>query len=209
MSSQVLFQPHPQYLTNVELSIPFKVVNEFFSDHYLDEAKGLIDKWIAFAKRKDQWNKSSPSLLLFFFEQTITLIEASWVIQQMDNRGRLADLSQSNLGKAELSQSGFYSSHHFRIDAWNDFPRALKWREYLNPYTVFSKFFRFQGLAVWKRDLHSLLHTALSNCQMDGDDIDLLNLSKHLNKLFEACHLIHVREFEWIEKEMAFKERKQ
>ncbi|TXJ22284.1 MAG: hypothetical protein E6Q24_21195 [Chitinophagaceae bacterium] len=208
MALQMLFQPHPQYLTNEELSFPFKVINNFFSDHYLDEAKELIDIWIASANRKEQWSKYSPSFLLSFFEQTNALVEASWVIEQMDNRGRLADLSQSGLGRSELSQSDYYCSDHFRKDPWKDFPRTLKWKQYLNPYSVFPKFFRFQALAKWKQDLHSLLHTALSDSKIDGGDFNLLSVSKHLNKMFEACHLIHVREFEWIKKEIAFKERK-
>ncbi|MET6999442.1 hypothetical protein [Chitinophaga defluvii] len=209
MALPLLFQPYPQHLRKEELSNPFKVINDFFSDHYMDEAKDLINKWIKFSNRKQQWRETSPSFLLSYYEQICGIIEASWIIQQIDSAERLADLSPLNLGVAELCQSDFYCSHRFRKNHWDDFPRTLKWKEYINPYIALSKFFRYQGLAEWKRDIHSLLHLALSKCKMDGGEVDLLNVSMHLNKLIEACHLVHVREFEWIDSEMAFKEIKQ
>jgi hypothetical protein len=79
------------------------------------------------------------------------------------------------------------------------FPRSLNQKDYINPYKVFSKFFRFHSLNEWKKELRNISHLALSNYDVEdsGEVINTLGYKKRLDKLVDACHLINVREFEW------------
>ncbi len=195
---EAVFHPYPQYLGHKELADPYCVINDFYCNHELHEARKFIADWITFGNKREIWDKTPANILLTFCEAINQLIEAAWVIQQSDTRDRLADVNFTEFTEEQLFKPDFYCNRHYKDDPWDDFPRSLKRKEYLNPYIVFDKIFKFRGLAQWKEHLYTMVHTAISEDTLHGEDIDILNVKEHLNKLIEATHLIHIREYEWV-----------
>jgi hypothetical protein len=80
---------------------------------------------------------------------------------------------------------------------WETFPRYLTKKEFLDPYLVFRRFFRYKSRKGWHNALKEIIFYALSphSCSDDLIDLDLLKISRHLLKLVEAAHLVLLRDF--------------
>ena len=199
MTHQFNFQIYPQYLSVEEMANPFMIITAFYLDYDLPEAKTYIYSWMNFAHKAKSWNNESPDNILCFYENILKLIESVWLIQQLDNSGRQAKLSLSkDLEETQLMNVDFYCKPFHKKYPWLYFPRSLSQKEYINPYKVFPKFFRFHTLSEWKQQLHKALHRSLTATEvMDTKEmLDVLNIKKHLDKLTDACHLIDVRELQ-------------
>jgi hypothetical protein len=156
------------------------------------------------------WKSKSPISLILLYEQILQLIEATWLIKQLDYAGRLGILSP-HLNKERLNDLDLYCKPAFQPNAWDYFPRALNRKQYRNPYKTFTKFFKYSTLAEWKEKLHDALHYSLESWEEEGSvDLmeDILIIKKHLDKVVEACHLIAVREDEWLKAESIRVDRK-
>ena len=188
---------YPQYLSAQEMANPFSVINSFFKDFQLPEIKKLLASWMAAVNTPKIWKHKSPADLLDFYERQIQLIEATWLIQQMDNAGNPAIIS-SYQEEEQLMRIDLYCNPFYKQFALDFFPRVLSRKEYLNPYKVFPKFFKFYTLSEWKQNLYNALHLSLTNTKGGyADNIDeILKIEKFMVKVAEACHLIFVREEE-------------
>ncbi|GAA3927451.1 hypothetical protein GO495_05390 [Chitinophaga oryziterrae] len=204
-------QPHdfyPQNLSVSEIANPYMVANTFFHEYDLAYVKRTIASWMAAVYKAASWNHESPGNLVYFLERLFRLIEAGWLINQMDNSERLANLRlQYPEGEIDMMNPALYCKFVHKDYPWDYFPRNLTRKEFITPYKVFPKFFQFRTLSEWKEELHNILHIALTgdNMEATGDVIDVLAFKKHLDKLADACHLISVREFEWSNGEIIVK----
>jgi hypothetical protein len=195
----------PMRLSTEEISKPHEIIHEYFSAHDMPRARYIINKWL-YSTCKNKRCKHSASGLFFIYEKTECLIEAAYLISQMDNKKREAVIIQKegepeinlmlpNLFCAWLSLEKTDNIPPFTV--WTDFPRSLNYDEFLNPYIVFRKFFKYQSLGEWRQVMSQLFNMGLSRDNFLDDclDIDILSIKKHLEKLVEAAHLIDVREF--------------
>lgn len=192
-------QLYPQNLSTAEMANPHLVIHSFFREYDLPGARKYISGWMNAVYSKTRWIKKNPANLLHFTERLFRLIEAGWLIDQMDNSKRSANLLlQYNTEKIELMNPRLYCKSIHKENPWDYFPRSLSQKNYINPYKVFSKFFRFHTLHQWKTELHTILHLALSDhgIEHSGESINILECKKGLDRLVDACHLIDVREFE-------------
>ncbi|MFY0255975.1 hypothetical protein ACDQ55_18700 [Chitinophaga sp. 30R24] len=194
----------PLRLTTEEIRDPHEVIHEYYSAHDMPRARQILNKWLC-STSKEKPGKQSASGLQFFYERTESLIEAAFLVEQLDNSGRKAiimqneddeeiDLMNPRLFCAWIRQSKGEGVAYREI--WDNFPRSLSYKEFLNPYLVFEKFFLFLTLGEWRELLRELFSMGLS-CRTFFDetlDFDMLGIKKHLEKLIEACHLIDVRE---------------
>lgn len=189
----------PQFLTDEEVLNPYVAASKFYHLYDLEDVRGIIAGWMSYIYTPPNWNKKSPSNLLSFYEELLGLIEVCWLIKKMDNRERLARIDETDKDGENLLNPDLYCPSFFRDFPWGYFPRSLSWTEYLNPYKVFKGFFKFHNLKEWKVALNDLLHYAFvgRSLQPASEVIDLIGFKKHLDKLTEAVHLIHIREFEW------------
>lgn len=206
--NEVPGQLFPQNLSQEEIANPHLVIHSFFDEFGLQGAKKYISGWMAAVYEKENPVKRSPSNLIYFTERLFRLIEAGWLINQMDNSKRLANLSlQYDLEKIDFMDPVLYCNRLYKEMSWDIFPRSLSAKEYISPYRVFSKIFKFHSLSKWKDELRNILHLALSNCDIEhtGETINFLGYKKHLDKLVEASHLIDVREFEWSNNQLFLK----
>lgn len=193
----------PLHLTTDEINDPYEVIHEYFSAFDMTDARKRLVRWIN-STSKEKPYKQSASGLLFLYEKTQSLIEAAHLVAQMDNADRKAIITQ-NEGKPEINPMipNLYCAWlggelaPAPCKAWDTFPRSLTYKEFLNPYLVFGKFFSFLSLGKWRQVLEELFSMALSRSSFLDDclDFDILGIKKHLEKLIDAAHLIDVREF--------------
>lgn len=202
--SFMAYQPqnlYPQNLSAADIADPFIVIKKFFEDYDLMYVRKTIASWLAAVYIKKNWKDESPGNLLYFYERIIRLIEAVWLINQIDNSERAANISSSHdPEQIQITDTDLYCRPMHKKYAWDIFPRSLSRKEFVNPYKVFSKFFQFRTLPEWREGLHNILHISLINANLNalGEVIDVLSLKKFIGKMIDACHLISIREFEWL-----------
>lgn len=193
----------PQHLTPDEIKDPHTVINEYFDIFSVAYARKKLFKLLN-ASCKAKPFKHSASSLLFFYEKTSWLIEAAYLVNQMDNARRRAiiipgsDEPEINLMNPLLFCVWFDEKEPAPSrDAWENFPRSLTYNEFLNPYSVFEKFFSFLSLSEWRQMLNEIFSMALSRDSYldDGLDFDILQIRTLLEKLIDGSHLIDVREY--------------
>lgn len=197
-----------QNLSPEQIVNPYLVINYFFRDYSLQDAKKHINGWMTGLYEKVNWIKKRPSDLIYFTERCFQLIEAGWLLSQKDNRNRLANLSlQYKPDEIDFMDPNLYCAAQFKASCWSYFPRFLNKKEFINPYKVFSKFFKFQSLEEWKTQLQNVFYLTLSGFDVDhtGETINTLGFTKRLNKFVEACQLINIREFEWSDGKLMLK----
>jgi hypothetical protein len=193
----------PLHLTTDEINDPREVIHEYFNAFDMTDARKRLIRWIN-STCKEKPYKQSASGLLFLYEKTLSLTEAVHLVNQMDNTDRKAIITQ-NEGEPEINpmMPHLYCAWFggepapAPLEAWEAFPRSLTYKEFLNPYLVFGKFFSFLSLGKWRQVLEGLFSMALSRSSFldDGLDFDILGIKKHLEKLIDAAHLIDIREF--------------
>lgn len=194
----------PLRLSNEEISRPYEVIHDFFSAFEKHRTITILQRWL-YSVCSNKKCKESPSTLLFFYEKIEYLIEAAYLISQLNNSERKAVLQNDSENEDFNIMSAEYfcawgSSKFTQNPAkliWQDFPRSLNTKEFFNPYSVFKKTFRFYSLGEWRQELSNLFNIALSKESLldDGLDTDILSVEKHLLKLIDASHLIDIREF--------------
>jgi len=194
----------PLHLTTDEIKDPHEVIHEYFNAFDFPYARKRLIKWLH-STCQEKPPKQSASGLLFFYEKTLSLIEAAHLVAQMDNGDRKAIVILKT-DEPEINPMAPYLYYAWLSaqnepapprSAWDNFPRSLTYKEFLNPYLVFEKFFSFLTLGEWRQILGELFSMGLSRYSFlaDGLDFDILAVRTHLEKLIESAHLIDVREF--------------
>ena len=169
---------------------PYQVIAEFFSAASIVSHRKIIKGAIIAFCTDRLYRKESPGDVLHEFKLLESVINAAYIIN-LEKKENPLDISESDLFNKNL----YYGKHRY-LTEWECFPRSLSMKEYINPYLVFKKFFKYQELGSWKNDLQEILEFSLvkTSCLEGGTSIDILSIYFHLTKLVEAAHLIDVRE---------------
>lgn len=194
----------PQYLAEHFMAAPHHVCAEFIEWYELPVAKAHLGGWIKAAYRKKHWTYGSPQDLLHFYQSVLQLIEGVWLVNQNDNSKRLGNLSNNSMhDRYSVVNPALYCAADRLQLAFNFFPRNLSVKDIVNPYRVFSTIFHRNPIEAWKQDLHDMLQAALADHSMEslGTILDLVNIKQMLDRLFEATHLIVIREFNSLKEE--------
>ena len=127
---------------------------------------------------------------MWFLERLESGINAAYLINKEKKKSPLS------IGKDDVFNPNLYCSWHADQGEWDFFPRSLSLKEYIDPYLVFKRFFKYLTLAEWKDELRELMEFALGKTSFSEAcvDFDTLQIYFHLTKLVEAAHLIDVRE---------------
>lgn len=189
------------YLTKRQLNDPHKVFIDFYHFFSPSRIKKFIDRWMKALYKEKSWTKSSPADFLFYYDQIIPLVEASYIISQSDHTKRASILNEDEHTHAQLMNPDLYCLSKNTNESWDYFPRSLTKKEFINPYRVINKFFKNYSLSNWRKKLHNILHIALSSDKLDesGDIVNVYEIKKHLDKLVDASHLIYVREYTFLD----------
>jgi hypothetical protein len=84
------------------------------------------------------------------------LIEAANLVNKMNTPQSLGVLQEASEGEIDLTNDAFYCKGQSSYSAWDYFPRSLSKKQFINPYQVFRKFFKYQDLPLWRDQLNDL-----------------------------------------------------
>jgi hypothetical protein len=185
---------YPLRLLNDEIADPHSAIKSFHE--YIDypTARRYLQLWFKVIYKENYWTERSPNSLLYFYERVETLIEAAFLLAKVAPAKRVGVILLDEDEQINLLNPILYYPTSPKFNAWDYFPRHLSKKELLNPYLVFKKLFKDYKLYEWRYILHELLGIGLSNSQLEIDDeFNILLVNTHLEKLLEACSLIHTR----------------
>lgn len=177
----------------------YTVIEDFFSALSLSQYRKYILSTLRAANSSRYWKKEDPGSLLYFQKKMEDLIDAVHLLVKKD-KNKKSKKSKVLIAPEVIDQQvidpGLYAIKHFGHTQWKTFPRNLSKKEFLNPYLVFERFFRYRSQKEWHKDLKEIIFYALSphNCADDCVDFEFLKINQLLQKLVEAAHLILVRE---------------
>lgn len=164
---------------------PYEAIAELFRFGDIAFYRKFIRQILLSAGRPKVYNKDDPGNVIYKFQTIQSAINCAYLLTREDKGDLPVDADH-------LLDRHNYCGRGIRSDQWQCFPRTLTIKEYKNPYLVFRRFFKYQTLHKWKEDLGEILIYALTR-DAEGPLIDLLSMYLHLTKLFEAAHLIVVR----------------
>lgn len=177
-----------------KMTDPYQVIAEFFSAANVSDYRKDIKKIVQSAYSCHIWKKSAPGDLLYIFGMLESIINAAYLI---NSKGKKSPL---NIDRKDIFNPNLYCGWHSDYTEWDYFPRVLSFKEFVNPYLTFKRFFKYRKLSAWKKELHNLLEHALSSASIfeSIEFSDCLSIYRYLVKLVEAVHLIDVREINHI-----------
>lgn len=172
-----------------KITDPYRVINVAFDLSSIAFYRKTIKGMLAAACSTKIFRKDNPGELLFDLEMIESVINAAYVITKEKKESPLYSYA------GNLFDPHLYCGRDPNLTEWKYFPRALSKKEYINPYLVFKRFFKFQSLKAWKEALREVLDCALTTTTHvdNGVRMDLVSMCTHLTKLMEAAHLIDLR----------------
>jgi len=173
-----------------EITDPYEVIGEFFHDSDLPTHREMTAEMLLAAHSDRVYDLTTPGDLLLQFKFMESVINAAYLINKEEKESLL------KIQKSDVFNPNLYCSWHKDLTEWDFFPRELSLKEYINPYLVFRRFFKYKELSEWKEVLQEILDYALARDSIfeAGMNIDTLSVYFYLSKLIEAAHLIDVRE---------------
>lgn len=171
---------------------PYLIIAELFSAADLASHRKTLQSMMLAAYSSRTWRKNNPGDLLYYCKLYESLINAAYLI----NKG--GRTSQLSITKHNVFQPHLFLGQYSGNTGWDCFPRSLSFREFVNPFLVFHRFFSYLSIAEWKKVLRYLLDYALTSPGLfeAGIEMDTLSVYLRLTKLIEAAHLIFVREID-------------
>jgi len=176
---------------------PRTIIEDFFSAISLPRYRKYINSCLRAANSRHYWKKEDPGSLLYFQQKMEDLMDAAKLLSDdKSGSGPKTALVREAL-EEEMIDPVLYMDKYQGHTQWETFPRYLSKKEFLNPYLVFRRFFRYKSRKGWHNDFREIIFYALSphSCSDDLIDLDLLKISRHLLKLAEAAHLVLLRDF--------------
>jgi hypothetical protein len=171
------------------------VIYDFFTCQSLATGRKQLTKLLQAACGSKLW-KGLPADLLLFTDQLQELASMACTMGTWpEEKAAIIQAPDWENKEWPLNELSTYRGSHALSTAWDDFPRQLSKKEFLNPYLAMHRFAKYQNLIDWKASIRQLLDHALSDTAYDemGHGIPLWELGRHLHKLVEACHLVEVR----------------
>jgi hypothetical protein len=169
---------------------PYQVIAKFFTCATINSYRKTIKDVLISISKDKLYRKDSPGDLLLEFKMIESVINAAYLMNHEKKK------SPIDISPTDVFNKNLYCGRHTYLTEWDYFPRSLSMKEFIDPYSVFKKFFRYQKLEGWKKDMQEILEYALADISFfeGGLTFDVLSIYFHLTKLLEAAHLIDVRE---------------
>ncbi len=177
-----------------EIGHCYKIINGFFDAFPLPFARKYLLSALQAAESRKIWKKTAPTDLIFFFENLEALLPAVFTITKTSGRSAQVLLPIAS-GVPDLAQHHLYCGTYDSHKPWEYFPRSLSAKEYNDPYKALQKFTDWSGKKEWKQVFHYILSYSLGNNALSelGVNLEMVKISELLQKMLDACHLIHVR----------------
>ena len=178
---------YPLHLTSEEIMYPMRVLADFFGSDWLPGHLRELKKWrnCVVGEHYFKGRHGSPSALVSLYELNIRLIEAVFLFNA--NRFHY----QSLTAKVEQADSQLAAEKA----KWQDYPILLSRKQQLNPLKVLKRFCKDYKLPEYREHLNGWLTEGLS---VRGgaeflETADLIQIYENLQRLYEACWMMHMR----------------
>lgn len=169
------------------ISDPYQVFAACFNFANISSFRNFITDTLLSIHKNKVYKKLEPSSVLHEFRIINSVINAAYFINHQKKKGPI------DFSFGDLLDTCYYSEGIKKTVDWDCFPRTLTIKEYKDPYVIFKRFFKYQSLEKWRREIQAIIERVLSS--YTGDlSLKLLPVYLHLVKLMEAIHLINVRE---------------
>lgn len=100
----------------------------------------------------------------------------------MKHKNPVAVLKESPENEIDLMNPVSSYGWQSKYSAWDYFPRSLSKKQFINPYLVFKKFFKYQDLPIWRDLLYDFLYNAfVPQMELETGEYAMLAIQKHLN----------------------------
>ena len=174
------------------MSDPHALIQDFFSAVSIPHYRKYVSSSFSAAISTHYWKREDPGSLLYFQKKMDDLMDAAKLLAG----GKPKALLSPEVLEQDTIDPALYLDKRLGNRQWEAFPRTLSKNEFLNPYLVFDRFFRYRSLKQWHNDFREIIFYALSphSCTEDLVELDLLKINRFLFKLIEAAHLVLVRE---------------
>jgi hypothetical protein len=169
-------------------------IHEFFDSFPLSHARIYLLSACKAAESHNVWNKKPPVDLLFFFESLERLLSAPFALVKNNKHSSKAGVRKVS-DTPDLRQTELYCASTDGSSVWDCFPRSLSGKEYAEPCRVLETFTEWASKKEWKNILRDILYYSLGSSSLSdlGVNLEMVTISELLQKMLDACHLIHVR----------------
>lgn len=197
----------PRRLHPMEIGNPFLAIHQFFDWENLPEWRNHLDKWLQAALKSGfQLNREELVELFVRYEFIEYLVETLFLVHRlmdttyMPERELLFEMRKSpeKLLPDEINMAhGYFNNGYNPRDFEREeyYPFHLNGEEKESPHSVICDFFKYQNLPQYRDALYWWYIVAIDSTNADdsrGSD-QVYKLHKHLQKVIEAAHLIHIR----------------
>lgn len=179
---------------------PYQVIASIFDHADLAHYRELIRDLSIYSCLNKVYQKENPGNLLWKVEGINCLLQACFVLSKHKKE------SPVKVTEADLMEQRFYATDASSVTCWNSFPRFLSQSEFRNPYLVFKDFFKLKSIEQWQADIRELIFEAYIVCD-EYSEHNIIQMYIQLSKLFEAAHLIDVREITHINGRLKYRLR--
>lgn len=172
---------------NEAFTDPYKAIEAIFDFTDVFQYKRLVRDIALYSSKKKRYKKEHAGNLIWKLEAISCMLDACFTINKEKRFCPLDVLDD------DIMNEKFYSRHEDKNRIWSDFPRLLSVEEFTNPYKAFKKIFNHMKPEQYYERFKELIGYACGsyNDHFSGNS---MNIYFQLTKLFEAAHLIYIRE---------------
>ena len=173
----------------------YQAINDFFDSFSIPVARRYILSALKAAESDRIWNKGGPMDLLYLFERLEALLMAASSTAKNVHKNEATLIPKPAAHIPDITQFEQYCGTYDFFLAWDYFPRTLNIKEYCDPYKALKKASGGFSKNEWKQILEYIKSYALcANSLVEvGIELEILHISRLLQKTLEASHLIYVR----------------
>ncbi|WP_262249534.1 hypothetical protein [Parapedobacter soli] len=197
----------PRRLHLREIGNPYLAIRQFFDWENLPEWRNQLDKWLQ-ASLKSGFQLSREELVELFvrYEFIDYLVEALSLIRRLMDSTYMPDQELYRQMRNDIDKllpdeintaRGYFNNNYkpklFEREEYYPFHLDADEKEY--PHGVIRDFFDYQNLPQYRDALYWWYIVAIdfTNADDSRGSNYVYNLHKHLLKVIEAAHLIHIR----------------
>lgn len=186
---------------SLEFNNPYGVIKEIFEFAHIGFYRKFIRDVLLYTTKNKQYKKHHAGNIMFLLEGIKCLLNACFLISKEKMHSLL------EVREEDIMNGNFYSLYKTETGLWADFPRSLTKPEIIDPYKAFAKIFQHNSPNKWYEIIKYLAEDACGSYS-DMLEENPLEVYIQVTKLFEAAHLINVREIAHVTNWRQYKNQK-
>ena len=176
---------------NETFADPYKAIEAIFDFTDVFVYKKLVRDIALYSGKKKKYKKTHAGNLIWKLEAISCMLNACFAINKEKKFCPLDILA------SDVMNEKFYSRYEDKSHIWSDFPRLLSAEEFINPYKALGKIFSHTNPEQYHQRFKALIGYACGSYN-DHFSGNIMDIYFQLTKLFEAAHLIYIREIIYV-----------